>query len=525
MKHQAISLESAKPSAAEGPTVHGQMNPEVVVVDPDEKIFGENAPEGDTKDPMDTVPISSLEDLDEAIMKKIDKAESLDDWLEIRSQLKVERSNENVRKVTLYVKDRLDKLPEGERRQWARNVVTALYRDILPESLIDLLVGQFFPGDSGVDVDARPDWLDLDKFRRGQKFAVKYLSSICYADFLSLVVVFSFQDALKPLVVTGASSTPYAAFNRYYSTAERVRNWYLSDPWTPGTSAYNDVRAVRKMHACVRKRLQSMSPEELAERSRIRHPWCPSLDLLKEDFQSTCPAPAPGQCPYEALTEYPELKFNNHLNQGEMAATQFAFVGLVVTYPKFFGVHGATDDDIEAFCHAWRGIGYLLGVDDEYNYCRGTLGDVRLRTTNLLEHWVKPNLRDVNAEWEHMMRCAVEGLQYYFPGSTYELYITDLARLLNLHLPRYWGAMPYVERMRCSATRFYFEQCCKVAAFRGVLNYRLKQSTEKAKTYGEAKRNELEQRSARTLEAYRLKLKQNNGMEKCPQLDHMITRI
>lgn len=54
----------------------------------------------------------------------------------------------------------------------------------------------------------------------------------------------------------------------------------------------------------------------------------------------------------------------NKLNQGEMIATQFAFIGLFILYPKFFGAHYATDEELEAFCHVWRGLGYLLGIDD-----------------------------------------------------------------------------------------------------------------------------------------------------------------
>lgn len=152
--------------------------------------------------------------------------------------------------------------------------------------------------------------------------------------------------------------------SRYLSTGSRVRSWYTSDPWTVGTPAYNDVRAVRRMHAMVRKKIRDMSNDAYNEKTKIKDAWCPALSRSRRDLESTCPAPKPGQCPYRAMGSIPDTK-NQKLSQGEMSATQFAFVGLVILHPKFFGMHDATDEDLENFCYVWRGLGYLLGVDDE----------------------------------------------------------------------------------------------------------------------------------------------------------------
>lgn len=121
------------------------------------------------------------------------------------------------------------------------------------------------------------------------------------------------------------------------------------------------------MHAQVRKNLANTSNEEFVSRTTINDPWCPALEITRRDFESTCQAPEPGQCPYMIFENCPNLKLHK-LNQGEMIATQFAFVGLFILKPKFFGAHDATDEDLEAFCHVWRGIGYLLGIDDRLVY-------------------------------------------------------------------------------------------------------------------------------------------------------------
>ncbi|OXU29567.1 hypothetical protein TSAR_005260 [Trichomalopsis sarcophagae] len=311
--------------------------------------------------------------------------------------------------------------------------------------------------------------------------------------------------------------TSHSRFShRYLSTASRFYNWYSHDVWTPGNPGHDDMRAVRRIHSLMRKKLEAMPNEELESKIKIENPWCPALDTARRDFQSTCPAPAPNQCPYTILSKYPNIR-HKALNQGEMAATQFAFIALTVLSPKTFGLHDATDEDLEAYCHLWRGLGYLLGVDDDFNFCRGTLEDVKARSRDFIEFWVKPNFRDIRPEWEHVMRCMIEGIQYYFPGSTYETCLCDLAGVLNLHIPRFYSALSYASWIRhgfirfefkktrlnstISLLRFFFDHGSKFAPFRGYLNSQLVQSMERARRYDEKKLSELQEKSAKTLKA------------------------
>ena len=120
------------------------------------------------------------------------------------------------------------------------------------------------------------------------------------------------------------------------------------------------------MHANIRRRLEETKDEDIDAAAKIEKPYCPTKDILIRDFQSSCPAPAPGQCPYRLFRDPNLISVKlKGLNQGEMVATQFGFVGLMILYPKSFGAYNATEEDLEAFCHTWRGLGYLLGMDDE----------------------------------------------------------------------------------------------------------------------------------------------------------------
>lgn len=154
-------------------------------------------------------------------------------------------------------------------------------------------------------------------------------------------------------------------FSRYLSTNQRLLNWYKTDPWEKGSAAYKDIQTVRRMHAAVRKKIDEIgSKEDMRKVCKIDSPWCPLRNDLREGFKGFGIATNPSQDPYRMYLQEDAIKMKS-LNQGEMSVTQFGFFGLVILHPEFFGIHDASEEDFEAICHTWRGIGYLLGIDDE----------------------------------------------------------------------------------------------------------------------------------------------------------------
>lgn len=51
------------------------------------------------------------------------------------------------------------------------------------------------------------------------------------------------------------------------------------------------------------------------------------------------------------------------ITQRDMVLTQYAFVAFVFIAPTSFGLCNTLEED-EAFNHAWRVIGYMLGIPD-----------------------------------------------------------------------------------------------------------------------------------------------------------------
>ncbi|KAG8038467.1 hypothetical protein G9C98_006163 [Cotesia typhae] len=101
--------------------------------------------------------------------------------------------------------------------QWARKAFPKV-----PESLITLTVGMTVDGDSGRSIDEEPEWLDREKFARGQKFAQDYLFGVFFSILFALFGLYSFEEGLNSLIITGKSSEPYTAFKRYLFSCKLI---------------------------------------------------------------------------------------------------------------------------------------------------------------------------------------------------------------------------------------------------------------------------------------------------------------
>uniref|UniRef100_A0A1B6L0P3 Uncharacterized protein n=1 Tax=Graphocephala atropunctata TaxID=36148 RepID=A0A1B6L0P3_9HEMI len=323
-------------------------------------------------------------------------------------------------------------------------VINEYDRNNLPLDLQKLFEGinKGIPPDYAVPIDKKPEWLDMKKFKIGQRFAQKYYFGLNYSEMLSLMVLFSFPNGLEPLIFTGNSGTPFTAFRRYLSTVLRVKSWFENDVWNENNLGYRNIKLVRAMHLNVSKRLNSKPHKELQSQltlwgsSNDAAVWCPMKEQIRQDFQSCCP--------YQALRPIDDqITGKVYVNQLDMSITQFGFVGLMVMYPNKFGAGSATEEELDGFVHLWRGLGYLLGIEDKYNFCNGSLEEVRQRGHSLVDKWAKPSFQHITEDWEHMSRCMIEGISYYVPGVTFEVSLLYLCWVLDIPAPRVYASLSW----------------------------------------------------------------------------------
>ena len=432
-------------------------------IEPEESIVS-SVPVGRNKTQMIDVkeeyPLAAVKDKP-LIAEELSKSSTTDTGLNVQYEFRRTGSLRfNLRKYNQKINDRTGTEEfqvnvDSERPNTEENVFNcdkSKSDSVLSEYLKVLLDGMAVGGVSECPLDSKPEWFDYDKFRRGQRVAKKYLFGLLLAETLSLLMLLYFPGALLSLTYTRKSDTPYKSFKRYLSTVMRVRSWYLDDIWQPGTEGHKNVRVVRAMHKKVRHELHNTKLDEVYKKGTLSKSctfgckgaaiWSPLHEMIREDFQGSCPYLGPNQLPFLNYQKNPVF-----LNQMEMAITQFGFVGLFILFPNQFGAHGVSDEDMDAFVYLWRCIGYILGTEDKYNLCNGELETVRQRSHHIINFLVKPNLREVSRDWEHMTRCLVEGINFYIPGITYEISLLYMCNMLGICAPRLRAALTLTQEV------------------------------------------------------------------------------
>lgn len=176
-----------------------------------------------------------------------------------------------------------------------------------------------------------------------------------------------------PLMSTGNSANIVCLFRRYLSTLVHIRRWYEGDIWNPDDPAHHSISMVRGMHKRV-------------------------ADKMNNSSGGGGGGPCRRRCP--AVSQY------------DMALTQFSFVGLIILHPKHVGLH-CSKEDLECLIHFWRGIGYMLGMEDRYNLCNGNLDETLAVCRDIMEAELKPAVKNATKESSTMSRGIIKAMNSF----------------------------------------------------------------------------------------------------------------
>lgn len=80
------------------------------------------------------------------------------------------------------------------------------------------------------------------------------------------------------------------------------------------------------------------------------------------------------------------------VSQYEMALTQWAFIGVLMLYPKACASHGLTESDLNLLNYFWRVIGFLMGIEEQFNLASGSLEECRALYKIVLDREYRPVL-------------------------------------------------------------------------------------------------------------------------------------
>lgn len=349
----------------------------------------------------------------------------------------------------------------------------------LPIDLQHYLKGTGEPLPDDYSMPPIPDWLDIERVKRGQAFALKYMYGLNYADSLSLIFLLSSPDGLKPLIFTERSHTTQLARKRYLSTVLRVKSWYETEIWKPSSEGYKNLKCVRALHLNVSNRVNRIPVDLVHQSSNLEQKLkesdcemlCPLLSTLKKDFQNNG-----SSCPVRIAK-----KDRIYLNQMEMSFTQFGFFGLMVVYPEKFGAKNATKEELSNFVHLWRYIGYMLGIKNEYNACRGDFDEVRQRSLHFIEYFLRPLILRVNKDWEHMARTALQGIEKFTKlRINFEVTMLYFCWVMDIETPHLLQYVGWKELALFNITKFVMTKSHIIPGFGKLFNYTIKKNVENA---------------------------------------------
>lgn len=100
-----------------------------------------------------------------------------------------------------------------EQYHWIKKNLSKFYPNV-PETLLKFIPASFCQPNFDRSPLEVPEWLNIDKYRRGQKFVRENYVSIIVIKLVGLIHVYSFNDDLKPIIIGGRSHTPYLGFER-----------------------------------------------------------------------------------------------------------------------------------------------------------------------------------------------------------------------------------------------------------------------------------------------------------------------
>ncbi|XP_047486721.1 LOW QUALITY PROTEIN: uncharacterized protein LOC125037576 [Penaeus chinensis] len=315
----------------------------------------------------------------------------------------------------------------------------------------ELLQGLNEPGDSGNPPEP-PDWLDRRLFNRGRQFYGRFLFCIFFSDLLALLMMFTVSRILRPLIYTGRSDTPQRALRRYVSTILHVVTWYRGDVWDPQDPAHRDILSVRAIHDKSARVLNSSTDHEKVSTVDVRarghdEPRCPFQPRHKAR-----PAPPGREGPRPGDARRPTAVHS----QWDMLITQYSFLGVLVAHPRSMGAWWASEEDLAGLIHFWRGIGWLLGVEDKYNFCNGSLADTRVLCLEMERHLIVPGFAAADWSHEHMATSLVTGINHMVPCLSYPAMLRFLADTLGVHLPSFVRQMSLRHTFQYWLMRFVF---------------------------------------------------------------------
>ncbi|RWS15201.1 hypothetical protein B4U79_01147 [Dinothrombium tinctorium] len=223
-------------------------------------------------------------------------------------------------------------------------------------------------GDCGYDAAVLPKWFNEEMFERAKILARKHFMALMFTHLCGLYLLVFMKPIFNVLASTGQSKNISCLFRRYFRTLKHVKIWYEGNVWDFHDDASKSIAMVRAMH------------------KQVAHK-CNKNNSREEVF----------------------------ISQRDMVYTQFAFIGLLILYPRRFGFT-LNEYDLKCIVHFWACIGYLLGIDDKCNlFASENLLEIRSICDRILDDMKCYASEEQSEEMKRMADGIIIGVNTFVP--------------------------------------------------------------------------------------------------------------
>lgn len=231
--------------------------------------------------------------------------------------------------------------------------------------------------------EALPPFYDEELFKKGQQFYHKHIFSLFSGKLFGLMSVLSIPSILNILKHTKQSNSELKSYRRYVGTIFHMTVWYESD-FKPGSKLWKSLAEVKNLHNAA--------------------------------SNSGCSAGL------------------HRISQKDMALTQFGFMGFQIIRAKLLGVYNATEEEWRAFIHLWRVVGHIMGIEDRFNICKGSVEETKAICEKLVDRVFIPHFKQNDPECIEMSKYMVNGLWAVTPVLNFNVVFCALSMLLRNNL-------------------------------------------------------------------------------------------
>ncbi|CAG7720022.1 unnamed protein product [Allacma fusca] len=265
-----------------------------------------------------------------------------------------------------------------------------------------------------------PCWFDLKLARIGQDFARKNFGHLLFAISLSLIPFGSDQQSRRIILTARRHSKSRDRLKSNLATSQQVLLWYNIDVLSPEWK--RSIDHLRQIHHGVSAFVNSheefsLNQVQTSGEKTVYNDFKRDVEMWKAFKKDLSTVKRSYKRSHALPFNDPSKKFK--LNQYTMAMALWAFTAVPILNSDNLGIRKRSEKDLQGFAHLWATIGYSLGMEEQFLFCKNPVNeweDCKNSLKDTFNNHLLPQIFDLDAEGEIFIESNLKGTADLFPG-------------------------------------------------------------------------------------------------------------